>query len=162
MKLLHKLAICFLVLAIFCILAITKNFLTFLPTGEAVLLSQSVVLAILISFSLLILLLALTKEKTPIPLKELEQMLYKIDKIEKSNLSEENKAKKLVKYLLPDLNSILTTYKDFVHSLPTDYKNAFYNVRNSLKHGHYLPQRLVKDALYLKEVIKGLITKYKA
>jgi hypothetical protein len=161
MKLFHKLAICFSFLAIFCILAITKNFLTFLPTGKAVLLSKGIMLAILVSFSFLILALALTKEKVPIPFKELEQMLYKIDEIEKSNLSEENKAKKLVKYLLPDLHSILTYYKSFVHGLPSDYRNVFYDVYSSLKHPHYLPQRLMKDARYLKEVIKGLINKYK-
>ena len=162
MTLSHKLAIvCFSVLIIFCVVAVTKNFLTFLPTGKVVLFGNSTTLAILISLSFLILLLALTKEKVPIPFKELERMLYKIDEIEKSKLSEENKAKKLVKYLLPDLSSILTSYKSFVHSLPTHYRNAFYDVYSSLKHPHYLSQRLMKDVRHLGKIIKELIKEYK-
>jgi len=98
-----------------------------------------------------------------IPTQELERMLYVIDEIHKSKLSERGKAKKLVKGMLPYIEKILGEYKEFVYNLPIDQQRALRTVYFSLigKHGHYAEERLLRDSKRLKEVTLEILKKYK-
>lgn len=135
-------------------------------TGEFILLTNRVIVAVFISFILLLLVFYFAKKgekKIKIPMKELERIVYKIDEVDKSKLSEKGKAKKLVKSVLPYIDEILKEYKEFVYSLPYDYQRVLRTVHTSLKgkHGHYAEERLVKDSKHLKEMFLEIMRKYK-
>lgn len=168
MNLLFRLVfVCFITLVIIGMQFATDSFQLILPTGEVILITNRTIQVVLIGFGLFLLLFYFVKKKeekrTLIPIEELERMIYVIDEVDKSKLSERGKAKKLVRGVLPYIGKILKEYEEFVYSLPPDQKNVLRTIYFSLtgKHGHYAEERLLKDSRHLREVILEILRKYK-
>lgn len=158
--------VCFITLVI-SVLLVVNYFQTTLPTGEVILIADRIILSIFISLFLLFLVFYFAKKEerkeVPIPIKELEKMMYIVSDIERSRLSEKSKAKQLVKGLLPYIQTILENYPDFVRDLPSEHRRVFSDVYTSVlgKHGRYFERRMIKDARHLKEAVSEILKKYK-
>jgi len=104
------------------------------------------------------------KQVTVAPVKEeavptdLVKMLYAVEKIDTSHLSDEAKVKYMVKGTIP-LHDLIRNNKEFLHRLPDNYRTAFYEVYYSImgKHGHYNVRRMLREFRNLREGINTIV-----
>lgn len=142
----------------------TSNFV--MAIGGSIIFSLSIFAAMVLIFSAFV-----QRRADAIPqasrlpeggLRECKEILYEIDRIDKSGMNDDNKVKYAARGVIPRLGNLLRNYKEFVSDIPRNYRTSLYEIYHSLegKHEKYKIGRMRQDLRYLKESLSGLLMMY--